>query len=131
MTDKFEFEVGDIVEFGGIRGVVKKHDLRFEPYLIYVEFNNILSGTNALFTKDGHFSTKLAEPLLKLIERPKKKKMVKKTIEVWANIYDDGCITIIQGPSLSLSRQQAEKCSMSGRIACVKLTGEYEVEEEE
>lgn len=50
-------------------------------------------------------------------------KKIKKTIERWANVYEDAF------DGTYLSKNQADACAMSARIACVKLTGEYEMEE--
>jgi hypothetical protein len=56
--------------------------------------------------------------------------MVTKTVEMWANIYPNG------NSVAHTSKQSAEKAAevnniagLTDRIACVKLTGSYEVEE--
>lgn len=56
--------------------------------------------------------------------KPKQKRMVTKTVERWENIYHNGTMCIYG------SKEQADRAATSGRIACVKLTGTYEVEEE-
>ena len=58
---------------------------------------------------------------LDLCPRPKRK--VKKTLEVWANIYPGGKFNVYSSEKL------ADKRAGSRRIGCAKLTGEYEVEE--
>jgi len=50
------------------------------------------------------------------------KKKVKKTVECWVNIY------IIEN-KVHWTKPEAERCATPDRIACVKLTGDYEVEE--
>ena len=55
---------------------------------------------------------------------PRLKRKVKKTLEIWANIYSDGRYCVIP------SKESAHKRFCDGCIApCVKLHGEYEVEE--
>lgn len=56
-----------------------------------------------------------------LPERPKRK--IIKNVEFWTNIYT-------YGPTLLyITREMADRYAVSGRIACVKLTGSYEMEE--
>lgn len=74
------------------------------------------------FYCDGKHSTDHTHSVLTLVERPKK--MVTKTIERWANVYSDECVYIHH------SREKADVYDGGNRIACVKLTGTYEVEEE-
>jgi hypothetical protein len=62
---------------------------------------------------------------IKFEEPPKPKRKVKKTIERWMNIYPDG----------EHAHRTEEDATLwanapSPRLACVKLVGEYEVEEE-
>ena len=58
---------------------------------------------------------------LDLCPRPKRK--VKKTLEIWVNIFPDDGFTVYN------SKKIADDLAVSTRIACVKMTGEYEVEE--
>jgi hypothetical protein len=51
------------------------------------------------------------------------KQMVTKTVEKWMNIYPTG-----EGPAWE-SKEGADMYAKDNRIACVKLTGSYEVEE--
>lgn len=53
--------------------------------------------------------------------RPKRKSI--KKIECWMNIYSDGDNTIHK------TKDKANENACTYRIACIKLTGEYEVEE--
>ncbi len=116
-----EFKVGDKVEWMGVIGtVVITPGYNRNSNVIYpleVDFN--VNGVR-LFTRDGKLESFHKEPSLKLVERPKKK--VKKTIERWANIYSSYIISNYD------SEKHANKCA-EDRIACVKLTGTYEVEE--
>ena len=52
------------------------------------------------------------------------KRIVKKTVECWANIYDNH-----PDHKWYTSQFEADTRGFDGRIACVKLTGTYEVEE--
>lgn len=125
MTEKFEFQLGDIVEFGGLKGFVKNS--RYGDKLV-VEFSPPDYGVfYEIFSREGLYQIYHTEPLLKLIERPKKKKMVKKTVEMWWNVYSNKLTPNIYCYS---SKDLAELAATEDRIACVKLTGEYEVEEE-
>jgi len=54
-------------------------------------------------------------------KKPREKKMVKKTLTRWVNLYEYD-ITYHD------SRSFADYAAAPGRIACVELTGEYEVE---
>lgn len=62
------------------------------------------------------------KPVFDPPQRPKRK--VKKTIERWVNAYFNGGHYITWD-----TKEDADKAARSGRIACVKLIGEYEVEE--
>lgn len=105
--DKF-FE-GDHVEWLGIKGVVA--DIRnVMSYPVVIKFD----GNDGLFYfyKDGSFLCGQA-PSLKKVE------MIK--VERWVNIYP-GHIT----EGYYRSKEDADNGSIPNRIACVKLTGEYE-----
>ncbi len=106
----FQFQDGDIVEFGGLVDVVRinTEEKLFPVYAVAEKF-----------TLDGKLYDHHNKPLLVLIERPKKK--AKKTIEYWVNVYASGPVGIHK------SKETADGCADIDRIACVKLTGEYEV----
>ena len=59
---------------------------------------------------------------------PRPKRKVKKTIEWWVNVYPGGCLGHGQE-----TKEEADKAAIGSiygsPVACVKLTGEYEVEE--
>jgi len=71
---------------------------------------------------DGYESS---EDLITLLgaEKPGEKIMAKKTLTRWANVYK-------RGPTACFTTKENAEESSNGRIACVELTGEYEVEEE-
>ena len=73
------------------------------------------------FTKDGRYASWCKEPSLIFVERPKRK--VTKTVERWVNVYPD-----VFGREHE-TREGADIARCSECIACVKLTGTYEVEE--
>jgi len=58
------------------------------------------------------------------VEKPREKKMVTKTVTRWANIDADGCTRMFHIREIADSEQNCD------RIACVEMTGEYEVEED-
>ena len=65
---------------------------------------------------------------LKLIERPKKK--VKKIVELWANIYEEMPTESITLWGTKIEADYDNSIKHTGtRVACVKLTGVYEIEE--
>lgn len=51
-------------------------------------------------------------------------KKVKKKVEMWANVYPNGLTDTMYS-----SEEDANVCKDWSRVTCVKLTGEYEVEE--
>ena len=70
----------------------------------------------------------VAEFFNELEEPPKKK--VKKTIEAWANVYPKGVWTLYTTEIKANNFNEASMATfLCNRIACVKLTGEYETEE--
>lgn len=74
-----EFQVGDIVEYGGAEGVVTDVSESEKEFPVLVNFNNFFRS----FTKEGMFEVFHTEPLLKLVSRPKKKekRLVKTTVQ--------------------------------------------------
>ena len=121
-------KVGDLVFFtkrgwGTIKGINMD-----TAHPICIEYD----GCEETFMLDGRyagidkFPTLFPENMvpqyyLDLCPRPKQK--VKKTLEIWANIYPDGKFNVYS------SEELANKRASSRRIDCLKLTGEYEVEE--
>jgi hypothetical protein len=116
-----DFQVGDIVEFGGIRGVVFINTMSKYPVSVVFDSEDLYAED---FTIDGRLYEEHISPLLVLIERPKKK--IKKTIDVsaWMNVYNDGFTGLFK------TELGAEQHAHS-RIACAELKGSYEIEVEE
>lgn len=129
---KIEFQVGDIVEWCGVRGAVvfiDDEDNSNSHVRMKVTFDLTPGSTyqhQVWFTTDGRWAN-WQQPSLKLIERPKKKKLVNKKISRWVNIYSDGKLF---ADHLTKEDADASQRSDKSRIACVELTGEYEVEVE-
>ena len=87
-SQPFEFRVGDIVEFAGCRGKVAKISKSFERSL-FVELDMHDTIAVERFHLDGRQSRWHKEPLLKLIERPKKKeKRIVKTVVFYDSSLD-------------------------------------------
>ena len=111
-----EFRQGDIVEWAGVRGEVVATscgDAKFTTVTFRERDEVFLDGKR-------HDGNKVQ--LLKLIERPKKKVV----FEAWANLYAQG---LQQAPGMWRTKVEADRAAGSDRIACVQVTGEYEVEE--
>lgn len=68
VQEPFHFQVGDIVEFGGLEGEVTKI-YRSDIYPLQVT----LSSGREYFTLDGKWRKSHTKPLLNLVSRPKKK----------------------------------------------------------
>lgn len=115
-----KFQVGDVVEAFGLRGKVTFIDNYSSNYPITVKYSD--DDHVASFTEDGKCYRYHKTPSLVLISRAKKK--VTKTIEQWVNTYPDGTHGYMYK-----SESDANDAHSSNRIACVKLTGTYEVEE--
>jgi hypothetical protein len=60
---------------------------------------------------------------------PRPKRKVKVQVEVWANIYKDPPFNCGEKIHVHESEYRAKACASQGLIACVRLTGSYEVEE--
>ena len=60
-----------------------------------------------------------------IIGPEKPKRMVKEEVRLWLNIYPKSCCKITYS-----SRSRADSAASPDRIACVELTGSYEVEED-
>lgn len=114
---KPQFKVGDIVEAFGCEGRVV-NVFNDAEYPIEVKFEN--DTQTCWFIKGGKYQTWHKTPSLVLVSRPKKK--VTKTVEKWINRYPR------YDSSVYDSQLEADTCATSDRIACIKLTGTYEVE---
>jgi len=111
---------------GALAEVLHISDPRFrDTYSV----RGFINGVKTDWKGDGESSTHCgpARPgsLITFIgtEKPKETRMVKKTLTRWANVYKSGVIGNFT------TKENAEESSF-GCIACVELTGEYEVEEE-
>ena len=87
----FEFQVGDICEFGGVEGVISEvRDVAQHKYPVF--WKPFCDNPGVRFTLDGKLYKWHTKPLLNLIRRPKKK--VKKTIEfvTWVIASESGAL---------------------------------------
>ena len=118
----FEFQVGDICEFGGVEGVVTEV-LKAPEHEYPVIWKTFCDEHEAGFTLDGNFCSWHTKPLLNFIRRPKKK--VKKTVEIvtWVEVDE-------QGKILGVSTSDACKTQLGSKIVKSTATTEIEVEEE-
>jgi len=69
----YKFQTGDLVEFGGLSGVVLENDRKC-PYPVNVTFGNLCDPQ--AFTSTGKFITQHPKPLLNLVKRAPKKIMI-------------------------------------------------------
>jgi hypothetical protein len=103
--------------------------LPHDAYLIWVVFDEY-AGVTTTFTNDGRFDSLDKTPDLyydppEIIGPPKPKRTVKRTLKKWANVYEGGnCHHVFS------TKASAESGASYDRIACVELTGTYEVEED-
>jgi len=118
-SSKTQFKVGDICSAFGCEGRVV-NVFNDAEYPIEVKFEN--DTQTCWFIKGGKYQTWHKTPSLVLVSRPKK--MVTKTVEKWINVYPS------HNSWTYNSEAEANNSVGINRIACVKLTGEYEVEEE-
>lgn len=118
-----KFKAGDIVK---IEGVLMPSGSSKYPLLLSIKGNESGSRIAVCVTEEGLYLADDTTPFIQLVSRPKK--MVKKTMEKWANVYVGGATftysTIEHADNAALFRSGVDR-----RIACVKLVGEYEVEE--
>jgi hypothetical protein len=119
-------QVGDkvwSVEYGWGKIVDINNSLR---YPITVEFNDFAS--LKLFSFHGSYEDHqtLFWDEIPIVAPPRPKRMVRKAVEFWLNIYPENPYRYIVFPT----REEADlNGNIWRRIACVNLTGEYEVEE--
>ena len=126
-----KFKVGDRVKGFGLMGTVISV-AQTTSYPVSVKFDtlSVKCGTSDIydsvnihaFTNSGKLRYWHDVPSIELVSRPKVKKTI--VVERWMNIY------IIDPTSITHpSEESANICSTKNRIACVKLTGSYEIEE--
>ena len=97
-------------------GIIFAFNKHYE-FPVTVGFSN---GGVLTFREDGVYDTTYGGISLSWT-KPKKK--VTRTVECWANVYElHTCIDCY------LTKETADNSAGYGRIACVKLTGAYEVE---
>jgi len=109
---EFEFKVGDKVKctFYGDR-IFTLYESEDDRYLV-------ITCEGDSFLKNGTQHGYHTHPVLTLVERPKTKVKVTR----WASIYPNDCMTYVHN-----DEQSARKHSDKDAIACVELTGEYEI----
>jgi len=118
-TPEGGWKVGDRAKAFGVMGTVTRY-VTHVPYPIFWSPNND-EKSSMLFMDDGRLYHWCKEPSLIFVERPKRK--VTKTIERWVNVY-------LWGTGITHDTEgKANHFAGADRIACVKLTGTYEVEE--
>jgi hypothetical protein len=88
-------------------------------------------GNSEPYHQDGRYWSEDAAPSLywsrpEITAPPKPKRMVRKEVEAWVNVYDGMHIV---DSSMMFKTRDAADVSGTCRIACVRLTGSYEVEE--
>ena len=99
------------------------------PYpIIGVVFDEYARGVTS-FTNEGRLRANdkaidLYYGPPEIIGPPKPKRMVKKDVRGWANVYSWGFGGICK------TKERADYYAEPARIACVELTGTYEVEED-
>lgn len=116
----FPLQIGDKVQMGEMIGQVTEIDCNeSEPYPVGIKLEG--SNDRLFVTSRGLYSTRQLKPCLIIIDRPRKK--VKKTLDLWVNIYEWGTETCE-------TKEEAEECACEDAIATkVHMTGEYWVEE--
>lgn len=106
--------------------VIEIRPSRSTPYIIRIRNtkgeSNSYTVNGLRMSNDNFPSLFWKKPYEVYPESPKRK--VVKTVEVWANMYSSGKL----GDHWE-SEEIANKHASYSRIACVKLTGTYEVEE--
>ena len=100
-----------------------------DSYPISVDFDEYEDDI-LCFTTDGKDGVGDAYPDLyygppEIIGPPKPKRTVKRTLKRWVNVYANN-----SGNHSFPTKEAADRYSALGRIACVELTGTYEVEED-
>lgn len=120
-------------------GFYRTHDGRIVEVLIIADarlkwafpIRGLLDGSEHSWTSSGKYDDASRPHHADLIEylgptKPKQKRMVTKTVEAYMNVYPNPL-----NNKLHASKRLADgHAANHDRIACVKLTGTYEVEEE-
>lgn len=112
-----QFQVGDIVEAWGVRGVVRE----IVGELVFVQVKGV-DGIDRVdsFYLDGKYLPWHLKPSLIFISRPKKTRKVEKTI--WVNVYPRG-----ERPEAHLSEKDAKGYAVScATHVAVPFTGTVE-----
>lgn len=126
-----KFKVGDSVYdirhgSGEVISNSKDHTYGIEVLLPVGRFYYTTCG-RAVWRDKNPILLTIEEAMAKGYDVLKVKRKVTKTISRWANVYPD-CVTCND----YYSKEEADsRANLSDRIACVELTGTYEVEEEE
>jgi len=99
-------------------------------YPVNVELD--IGGGEFNFTFDGKFESTDLHPSLfwdkiLFVVPPRPKRMVKKTLEGWVNVYPED--SPLKTFHFVKDRPHADGLAEQTRIACVHVTGEYEVED--
>ena len=99
-------------------------------YPVNVELD--IGGGEFNFTFDGKFESTDLHPSLfwdkiLFVVPPRPKRMVKKTLEGWVNVYPDD--SPVKRFHFIKDRKFSDEIAEPTRIACVHVTGEYEVGE--
>ena len=108
--------IGKVMEFADRRDIEK--DKWTEG-----KYQKINQNKESFFTFESNIGENDSYQFMRTCPETFQKKKVKKTIECWGNIYKD----IL--PFVYSTENIANNAQLKNRIACVKLTGEYEVEE--
>lgn len=112
MTEKFEFQVGDVCSYMGLEGeIVNEFPIYYSCPL---QFKS-RTGLSFAFTKDGRRHPEHTIPSLTLIERPKRK------VKRWVNLYRNKRNKGFYSGHEYKSREEADNDALPERIACVEL----------
>ncbi len=121
-----KFKAGDKVIMGELEGVlisnrVVEYPLEFVP-------NGMPVSDGILLTIDGKKHPHHPKPVIKLLERPKRKE--KRTVTFYANVYPDGTKFVYESKNRALAGVAAVAEFSTRKVLqeAVPCTGEYEVE---
>jgi len=125
MNNEIKFKAGDIVEFGGNKGVVLEEvDSSFINCRFTVDSIFIKDFFTVTFTKEGRLYSWNKEPSLKLIERPKKK------VKKYKVLYRDAFHNYAVSSSFYEGKADFDLCSDSLKFIQLIKESEIEVEKE-